>query len=311
LGKFKIGIPRAFLYYKYQVMWRNFFENLGHEIITSPNTDKKIAERGIELSADESCFSAKIFLGHVDWLVNKADYILIPRIASYKNGDVSCAKFHALYDISRTIFPEVKFLNYNVDYKYKQSEWKAYIKMGLTLGAGFTHSLFSYKKAKLKLEEYEKDLEEKQDLKIKNNNKKLKILIVSHPYNIYDRFIGEPVIKKLKELNTEVLFSDIPDSKSMIEKSKELTSSLYWRCNKEIIGSIEHYKNNIDGIIFLTTFPCGPDSLTVELMLRKVNNIPMTSIIIDALQGETGLHTRIESFIDIILQKKGQEFCVI
>ncbi len=64
-----------------------------------------------------------------------------------------------------------------------------------------------------------------------------------------------------------------------------------------------NYYNKIDGLILLTTFPCGPDSLTNEMCIRKLN-IPLTNIIIDELNGEAGLQTRIESFIDIINEKK-------
>jgi predicted nucleotide-binding protein (sugar kinase/HSP70/actin superfamily) len=56
----------------------------------------------------------------------------------------------------------------------------------------------------------------------------------------------------------------------------------------------------------MSTFPCGPDSLVTELCLRKIKGIPMTNIILDELQGEAGLHTRIESFIDIIREKKNR-----
>ena len=38
----KIGIPRAFLYYKYHVLWETFFEELGIEYIVSPKTNKEL-----------------------------------------------------------------------------------------------------------------------------------------------------------------------------------------------------------------------------------------------------------------------------
>lgn len=47
-----------------------------------------------------------------------------------------------------------------------------------------------------------------------------------------------------------------------------------------------------------------PDSLVNELCLRKIKDIPMLNIVIDEHQGEAGLQTRIESFIDVIKAKK-------
>jgi predicted nucleotide-binding protein (sugar kinase/HSP70/actin superfamily) len=39
-------------------------------------------------------------------------------------------------------------------------------------------------------------------------------------------------------------------------------------------------------------------------MLRKIENIPMTNILIDEQTSDTGLDTRIESFIDIINERR-------
>ena len=42
MNKITIGIPKALLYYKYSELWTTFFEELGCDIIISPNTSKKI-----------------------------------------------------------------------------------------------------------------------------------------------------------------------------------------------------------------------------------------------------------------------------
>ena len=141
-----------------------------------------------------------------------------------------------------------------------------------------------------------------QNKKLKSD--KLKILIVSHPYNVYDKYIGYPIVNFLNKMDIEIIYADKLDKNISIALSKKLSSTLYWKYSKELIGAIEYYKYNIDGIIFLTTFPCGSDSLVNELMIRKINNIPITNILIDESIAEAGIHTRLESFIDIIKGKK-------
>ena len=79
---------------------------------------------------------------------------------------------------------------------------------------------------------------------------------------------------------------------------------MYWTYSKELIGAIDYYKDNIDGIIFLTAFPCGPDSLVNELMIRKLKKMPTLNIILDELTSETGFETRVESFIDILRERR-------
>ena len=301
-----IGIPRAFLYFKYKYLWETFFEELKCKILISPETNKQILKNGVNNSIDESCLSAKIYMGHVHYLIDKVDYILVPRIVSFGKNEVVCTKFNAMYDIVKNTFNNIKLLDYNIDIVEKQTEFKSFMKMGKVLGKDPITVLKAYLKAKKIQNYYEQQKSEKQE-QLLNNTDKMKILIVSHPYNIYDKLLGHPVIKYLESFEVVPIYADAANKEKTTEKSKEISKTLYWTYNKELIGAIEHYTNKIDGIIFISTFPCGPDSLVNELCIRKIKGIPMTNIILDELQGEAGLYTRIESFIDIIREKKNRK----
>ena len=50
MKKIKIGIPRAFLYYRYGVLWKSFFEKLGLNVVLSPETNREILNLGINNS---------------------------------------------------------------------------------------------------------------------------------------------------------------------------------------------------------------------------------------------------------------------
>ena len=112
------------------------------------------------------------------------------------------------------------------------------------------------------------------------------------------------IINYITENKIDILYADRLDPKISKEYAKELSSTLYWKYSKELIGAINYYKNNIKGIIFISTFPCGLDSLVNELMIRKITNIPKLNIIIDETSTEVGLLTRLESFVDILQGEK-------
>lgn len=79
-----------------------------------------------------------------------------------------------------------------------------------------------------------------------------------------------------------------------------------WIVNREIIGTILHLYDHLDGIILISAFPCGPDSMTNDAFIRCVKGKPILSLTVDAQSGTAGLETRIESFIDILrYQKRG------
>ena len=82
MKKKTIGIPKAFLYYRHKILWKNYFTYLGYKVIISNDTTKETIDLGKKYSIDESCLSSKIYLGHVASLQDKCDYILIPRICN-------------------------------------------------------------------------------------------------------------------------------------------------------------------------------------------------------------------------------------
>ena len=87
----------------------------------------------------------------------------------------------------------------------------------------------------------------------------------------------------------------------MIDKeSNKLSTDLNWTHSKELVAGINYYKDKVDGIILLSSFPCGPDSLSNELILHKVKNIPVITLIFEDLNSDVGIITRLESFIDIL-----------
>lgn len=297
-----IGIPNALLFHKYKDLWINFFKELGCNVIISNKSNKKILEDGCHLAQDEACLSLKLYLGHVNSLIGKADYILIPRLISIKKKEKMCTNFALLYDLVNNTF-KTKIINYNVDIDKGINEMNSFINMGVELGKSKKEA----KKAYLKSKKIEKDLLAKklreQNIVLKSNYPK--VLLVSHSYNLYDNLIGLPIIEYLKENHIEPIFSDIYDNIKTNYEASSISNSIYWTYNKELMGAINHYKNYVDGIILITTFPCGPDSLSNEMITKKVKDIPIISIIIDELNNSSGLITRLESFIDIINMKKG------
>ena len=302
MKKINIGIPKSFLYYRYEVLWKYFFKGLGCNLVISDETTKETVENGKKYSIDEACLSSKIFLGHVYNLVGKCDYIFIPRIENYGKNEKVCVKFNATYDIVKNLFPKERILDFNIEKTKHPNMLLNYFKLGTRLTKNPLKILKSYVKAVNRQRIYNKDKLKKQNIKL--NSKKLKILIVAHPYNIYDNYIGTPVIKKLKSMDIEIIYADRLEHKIAKMYAKKLSPTLYWTYSKELIGAISYYKYAVDGIIFLTTFPCGPDSLVNELMIRKITDIPTTNILIDELTASTGLETRLESFVDIIKERR-------
>lgn len=300
--KIKIGIPRGFLYYRNYILWKTFFEGLGCTLILSPMTNKDIIEEGKNISVDESCLPSKIYLGHIKYLSNKCDYIIIPRICNYGKGNRVCMKFNGIYDVVHNLFPDTNILDYNIDYLKFRYEVFGFIKMGFRISKNIFKIIYYYILGKIKERKHSLSLVRNQINTLKSN--KLKVLVVAHPYVIYDDYLGSTIINFFKDNDIDILYGDRMDRYESISYAKEFSSTLYFLYSKEIIGSAFYYNDCVDGIIFLSSFPCGPDSLVNELAIRKLDGIPAINITVDESSATSGLITRLESFIDIVKARR-------
>lgn len=78
----KIGIPRALLYYRYDTLWKTFFQELDIETVLSPVTDKTILDEAVFILSTKTASSSKLFFGHIAALEGKCDAVFVPRIAT-------------------------------------------------------------------------------------------------------------------------------------------------------------------------------------------------------------------------------------
>lgn len=294
----KIGIPRSINYYQNEYMWKYFFKYLNIDVVVSPKTNRYIIKLGNDLANDEMCLSLKNYLGHIAYLKDKCDYILIPRIDNFGKDNQTCTNFLSFYDIVNNLL-DVKILNYNIDYSSGDTIEKGYLKMGKYLGKTKKEVKDALIYAKVKSSKELKRIYNETNNKLKSD--KTKILIVGHDYNVLDELIGKPIINFLESNDCEAIPCNFLSPKKTNILARNISSTLYWKYNKENIGAIEYSKDLIDGIILLSSFPCGPDSIVNELVIRKVKK-PIINLIIDDLDSFTGIETRLESFIDIVKQ---------
>ena len=298
MKKIKIGIPRALTYYRYGVLWKNFFENLNCNVVLSPETNHEILKLGINNTIDESCLSYKIYIGHVLYLSEKCDYILVSRICDYGKKDKVCTRLNGTFDNIRNLIDKDKILDYDIEHTKHKYEFFGLFKLGFKFTKNPIKIIYSYLLAKEKQKKYNINKHNEEKNKLLKPNKK--ILVISHFYNIKDKFISNYIIKYLDNAGITPIFSSNLDKKIATKFSEYFSNTLYWKYSKEMIGSLYYYKYQIDGIIFISTYPCGIDSLVNNLAIYKNKDLPILNLLIDENITELSLETKLESFIDII-----------
>ena len=286
------------LYYRYGVLWKNFFELLGLNVVLSPQTNREILTLETNNTIDECCLSYKIYIGHALYLSKICDYILVSRVCDYGKKDKVCTRLNGTYDNLKHLIPQEQLIDYNIDHTKRKYEFFGFLKMGLNFTKNIPKIIYSYLYAKEKQKQYDKNKANEEKNKLTKPNKK--ILIMSHFYNIQDKFISNYITTYLENNNLIPIYSNNIDKKTATTYSEYFSNTLYWKYSKEMVGSFYYYQHQIDGVIYISTYPCGVDALVNNLLMLKNKDLPTLNLLIDENISELSLETKLESFIDII-----------
>jgi predicted nucleotide-binding protein (sugar kinase/HSP70/actin superfamily) len=308
----RIGIPRALLYHYYFSFWQSLFQELGAEVVVSDISTTRLVQGGINITVPEICLPIKIFNGHVVNLLSKnIDYIFIPRCVSIGKNEWCCPKFLGLPELVRYTVKgaEEKLLVIDItEGREDICSFKDYQKLLDIFSITRKELRDALNKAGNVWLDFRKQTKEKlNDLSKETTDITLGIL--GYVYNIYDPFISLDVINKLKEMDTSVITFDMLDEQAVNYKGG--AKSLYWTFTNKLYGAalnlMKH--NQVDGIIHVTAFGCGPDSILGKYLEVETDahHIPFMTLRVDEHTGESHLQTRIEAFIDLLRRKKGKE----
>lgn len=294
-----VGIPKGLLFYKYHPFFTTFFRELGSDIIISPDTNKDILDEGVKYCIDDACLPIKVFHGHVAYLKDKCDIILIPRIIQVREREYICPKFCGLPEMVKNSIPNMPK---TVDMPMYIISWKKLYPWAINAGRMITTNKSKIKKA------FDTALKEQENFKLilKDSDKQITVAILGHPYNIFDNYINMNVVKKLNKLGVGVVTEESLDEKIIDEEIKHLYKRPFWTFARNAYGFASNiYKDNkVNGIIYISSFACGIDSVVIELIKNRIGDFPFLTLKIDEHTGEAGLDTRLEAFIDMLRRSK-------
>ena len=321
----RVGIPSSLFYYVHFPMWQTFFSELGIEVVTSGQTTKGLLDAGVREALADACVPVKVFFGHVIALKDKVDYLFIPRIVCLNKKTIYCPKFLGLPDMIRhglTGMPPI------IDVEMDSREgwlslWKSYLKIGRIFGIGRMKILRAYLKARAVARRFQSLLQsglhppeamaaliEGAGLTFSPDNETggLVFAVLGYPYEVHDPFISVGLVNKLKKLGVKVItMENLPPRK--VARANPLEKNMFWTFSDLALNSAYYLfqEGRVDGIIHLTAFGCGPDSMVdkfMEMASRDYPGVPFMSITIDEHTGDAGISTRIEAFLDMVKRKK-------
>lgn len=292
----RVGIPKAYFYYAYKPFVEAFCQGLGIQVEFSGDTDQEILEQGNLACVDEACLPVKVMCGHVKKLADCCDAVALPRIMNTEYGESICPKVAAAADLAASAGAEGKLIFTDPLYlhdrkKLEKSLWKGCKKLGIRrmdFKVNFLNALLAQEMTPKGLDEEGYDY---------------KVFLAGHCYNLYDPFINMDLIHKLHQMKIGVVTEE---RVSREEKDRglaytDLMKKPYWSFFVNHYGSMEALrKKGIDGIIYLSSFSCGTDSFTVEMLKNNLKGLPLLVLKLDEQRGEAGFDTRLEAFAEVL-----------
>ena len=292
----RVGVPRGFFYYAYRPFLEAFFSETGVQPRVCRPTDQEILRRGMETCVDEACLPAKVLCGQVDVLADSCDQILLPRIMKTEFGESICPKVAGAADLiqkkkarEKLIFTQPLYLDQRE--QLKRTLWRECKKIGIRRSdfkAGFMKGIEAQRRTWAGLDE---------------DGYPYQVFLAGHAYNLYDPFINMDLIKKLHRLGIGVVTEERVSRGQKERKLQyaDLMKKPYWSFFVNSFGSLEVLKRRgIHGVIYVSSFSCGTDSFTVEMMKNNVGSLPMLVLKLDEQRGEAGFDTRLEAFCDVL-----------
>lgn len=327
----KVGIPRALAYYAFLPMWQTYFEELGAQVVISPPTDKDILDRGVEEAVSDACVPVKLFLGHVRYLAGRVDYLFIPRLVNIVKGRtrVFCPKFLGLPDMVRHSMENLPpILDPRVDFRRGKIYFWRECRRVADL---FTPSVYRQARALilalLELRRFNRlkrlpmtfyqALEHREGGTGATSSKPsgrrpvaqdLTLGVVGYPYALYDEYTSVDLLGRLAELGVRVVTPDMLHDRLLTRFRPWFDKQLFWTFSDRAARAGFYFltRGGVDGVIHVTAFGCGPDSMVNKLLELefKQRTLPLLTLTIDEHTGEAGIETRVEAFVDMVRRRK-------
>lgn len=135
--------------------------------------------------------------------------------------------------------------------------------------------------------------------------------VVGHPYLLADRLVNKNLIRWLEEAGAVVVPCTVLSPRELEEEMVRIPE-MSWSYERELLAAVLRFAElpGVDGIVYLTSFGCGPDSMAMELARREIiapHGKPFLEVVLDEHSADSGVRTRAEAFVDMLKRRKSVE----
>lgn len=301
----RVGIPRALLFHHYGDCWLDFVEASGATAVVSPETTADIITNGAVRADNETCLPVKVFSGHVLSIKDEVDAFLVPRVLSQDRGTCSCPKFLGLPDLARALGTDIPAV---IAPRMDLDDWRCawardWYQAARAFGAGDLRSVCAAGKLLTSARRIHGEVRDGAGSGAEAGD--ISIGVAGHLYNVHDDGASLGLLGRMRSMGANPVTVDEVSPADARAQAMTLPREVFWGFERRLAGAVLHWSRSgaVSGILFVTSFACGPGSIVGALLedqLRSEGSVPIMTITLDEHAAEAGLVTRLEAFIDML-----------
>ena len=308
---FTIGIPQALHLFEDYEFWAYFFSRLGIKVITSSELKAPVKLGKIVANA-EFCAPVVALHGHIQYLMDKADYIFLPFYFEEKPGGKDRRRQHCYYtqfapsiisclsdfDKKRIISPITKYLYTN--FHTKLELYKSLKK----ISADFLFSFFDISAA------YDSALEFKENCQsnwkalypqYKSKGSDINVILLGRPYTVLTKTMNNNIPQLFENLGVKTFFQDMLDFETRdFSQIDPLLKEIHWKYVAQILQAA-YIVATSDHLypVYISSFKCAPDSFGIDYFkqIMETYNKPYLVLELDEHDSSVGYETRVEAAV--------------
>ena len=312
-----VGLPRVLLMWEQLPLWDAFFKKLGFATLVSPESTRDLYRRGQKtIPSDTACYPAKIFHGHIDYLLEeKADFIFYPS-QSYNieehRGDnhFNCpvvAYYGELLKHNEPRLTPKNFLDPFVELPSFDKTAESLFRCLAPWGVKKKAVEEALRLGLSELERYRHETVEEGNRVILEARKQGKEIIVlaGRPYHV-DPEIKHGIDKLLDKLGVAVLSEDALTPGDKLRPHVLNQWTYHARLYDAAAYCLKEPDMNLDQLV---SFGCGVDAITTDETRRilEEGGKLYTQIKIDEINNLGAVRIRLRSLLAAIAERKGGE----
>ncbi len=316
-----IGLPDALHMTADLELWKSFFAGLGIGVKTSSHL-KDPVRRGKKNTGAEFCAPMVALNGHVDYLMEKTDFVFLPVYFEDKTNEKDTRRQHCYYtqfapailsghpQSGRILSPMIKYLY--TSFHTKMELYTTLKQLGAGLFSFFDISQAYDRAAGVqKIQEAQMKQVYSQKAAAKGNGGgKIDVLLLGRPYTVLSKAMNNNIPGIFSNLGIKTFFQDMIDLDNRdYTPIAPLLKQIHWKHAATILKAA-YAAATQDNIypVYISSFKCAPDSFGVDYFKEIMErfNKPYLVLELDEHDSSVGYETRIEAAVRAFTNHAGR-----